>query len=243
METALKFDLLGKYAFLKNPESNTGTEFSFEHLHKPCLLGILGCILGMNGKAQLTKEKPDLEYYENLRNIKVSIVPSKPVFNKFKETITDTTGYANDGSTQILDKKILQNVCWTIYILKDSIQEQYWNELCYLLQKHESKYPLYLGNNSYKAKVDGFEIVNLDEVEDTDDITITSIFKEEIVEEFNEYTESDMVIPYNLEIYAPGTLNELTLYEYKWFRFTNLMVTTKDNKNLYSYDNSILGFI
>lgn len=240
---ALKFDIYGKYAFFKNPESNTGTEFSFEHIHKPCLLGMVGCILGMNGMNKLTKENPKLEYYENLKDIKVSIVPNEVVFNKFKETITNTVGYANDGNAQILNRKVLQDVGWTIYVLKDSIKEDFWSELCYLLENHESKYPLYLGNNSYKAKVDNFEIVDLEQINDVDNITISSIFKESIVNEFYDYVENDDMIPFNLEMYFPDRLNELTLYEYEWYRFSNLIVDLRNNEYLYKHGEKILSFI
>lgn len=243
MKKALKFDLIGKYAFFKNPESNTGTEFSFEHIHKPSLLGVLGCILGMAGKSNITKEKPLPEYYKELKDIKVAIVPSRPTFYKFKETITNTTGFANENSTQVLTRKVLQDVCWTIYILRDNIQEQYWNELCYLLEKHESKYPLYLGNNSYKAKINNFEIIKLNNLEDLEYITINSLYKENDIEEFYDYTEDDAVAPYDLEMYFPDSLNELNLYKYEWYKFSNLMLNVKKNDNLYTYEDKILYFV
>jgi CRISPR-associated protein Cas5h len=240
---ALKFDLLGRYAFFKNPESNMGTEFSFEHIHKPALLGVLGGILGMNGRQYVTKDNVKLDYYEELKNIKVSIAPKHPIFNKFTETITNTTGYANIGNTQILDREILQNVQWTIYILKDSINEVYWNELVLLLKNHESKYPIFLGNNSYKARVDKFELVNLNTLEKFEDVTISSIYREGI-SEISECVEDEDITPYKLSTHSPNDLDNLLMYKHGWFIFSNLISNvTSDKDSFLKHKDCILYFM
>ena len=239
----LKFGIYGKYAFLKNPENNMGTEFSFEHIHKPCLLGMIGCILGLDGKGSATKNNPYPEYYKRLKDIKISIVPNKPIFNKFKETITNATGFANDGFSQILNREILQNVRWTIYVLKNNIDEELWNKLCKLLGEHESSYPLYLGNNAYPAQIDNVELVRLNEVDDTEELVINSIFNKSIIEEKYDFTENDLVLPYDLITYAPIDLNKLLLYNYNWIEYTNLIIDVKNKDSLYAYKDEILYFI
>ena len=237
----LKFDIFGKYAFFKNPEINE-PEISYPHIHKPVVMGIIGCILGFNGKAQITKDNPIPEYYTNLKNIKISIVPSKPVFRQFKESITNTVGYANAGNTQIIERIILQDVRWTIYIQKDGIEE-YWEKLCDMLQKHESTYPLFLGNNSYKAKVDNFKIIELEQVNliEIEGININSIYKKEIIEEETDIVEEKM--PYYVQMYYPMDIDNLTLYKKEWFIISNLITIIKENVVLYKDNNVILSFI
>lgn len=239
----LKFDIYGKYAFFKNPENNIGVEFSFEHIHKPCLLGILGCILGLDGKDSITKDNPYPEYYKRLKDIKVSIVPNKPIFNKFKETTTNTMGFANKGFAQVLNREVLQNVRWTIHILKESIDKELYNRLYGLLESHESSYPLYLGNNAYPAKISNVELVEVDRIDSAEEITISSIFDKNIIEEKYDFTENDLVLPYDLIIYAPEDINKLLLYTYNWFEFTNLMIDVKNEDNLYTHGDEVLYFM
>lgn len=241
---ALKFDIYGKYAFFKNPENNIGTEFSFEHIHKPAILGILGAVLGLKGKDCTNKDNPYPEYYQVLKDIKVSLIPNKIVFNNFKETTTNTTGFANkDGGTQVLHRKILQNVRMTIYVLQNNVNDKYWSKLVDLLSKHESTYPLYLGNNSYKAQVDNVSIVELSKLEDVEEVVIDSIFNKSIIKEKYNYTKNDMMIPYDLMMYSPIDINELMLYKYDWLELTNLIIDVKDNVNLYISNDNILYFI
>lgn len=243
MNKALKFDLFGKYAFIKNPESNTGTEFSFEHLHKPIVLGILGAVLGYKGKESITKQNPYPEYYQKLKDIKISIIPKSPIFNSFQETKTNTTGFANKNGTQVFTKDILEDVRWTIYILKDSVDEDIWEQLVKLLSKHESKYPLYLGNNSFQAKIDNFEEISVDKIEDEEEIVIDSIFNRNIIEEKYEFTETDKIIPFDLTVYFPVDINELCLYEYDWLEHTNLLIDVKSDVNLYEDNDKTFYFM
>ena len=81
---SIKFALKGKTAFFKKPEVNAYVNFTYGQIHKVALLGMFGAILGYGGygqkmwkgrgkKAQLIEEYP--EFYEKLRDIKISIVP------------------------------------------------------------------------------------------------------------------------------------------------------------------------
>ena len=46
----LKFNLSGKTAFFRSNEVNEGDlQFTFGHIHKIALMGMLGAILGMDG--------------------------------------------------------------------------------------------------------------------------------------------------------------------------------------------------
>ena len=82
MET-VKFTLSGQTAFFKKPDVNEYCYFTYGHIHKVALLGMLGAIAGYKGysaKRQAAKKSKTLiedypEFYEKLRQIKVAIVP------------------------------------------------------------------------------------------------------------------------------------------------------------------------
>jgi CRISPR-associated protein Cas5h len=99
---ALSFEIGGKTAIFKKPDVNSYAYFTYNNIHKPALLGILGAIIGLKGYTQLfdekklmdkkikeakAKDKKELQeqkkileqcypqYYQKLKDLKVSIVP------------------------------------------------------------------------------------------------------------------------------------------------------------------------
>ena len=89
--------------------------------------------------AKKNETTPEYElHYQKLKDIKISIVPQEVKFNRFVDTITNTTGFANENSTQILNRETLQTVRWKIYIQQDSLEQDIFNELYGLLLNHES---------------------------------------------------------------------------------------------------------
>lgn len=79
---ALKFILSGKTAFFKVPMVNSVCYFTYGNIHKPALLGMFGAILGYKGYGYEITDFP--EYYEKLKDVKISIVPNSEngYFNK-----------------------------------------------------------------------------------------------------------------------------------------------------------------
>ena len=55
--SALKFDLSGKLACFRKPETNADTFLTYSYIHKVALLGILGSIIGLGGYNQAKREK------------------------------------------------------------------------------------------------------------------------------------------------------------------------------------------
>ena len=72
---ALRFKLSGRTACFRRAEFNSYTYFTYNNIHKPALLGMLGAILGYGGYSQQKEEDTYPEYYQRLNEIKVSIVP------------------------------------------------------------------------------------------------------------------------------------------------------------------------
>ncbi len=121
---AISFKLSGKTAHFKKPDVNSYAYFTYNNIHKPALLGLLGAVLGLKGYTQLFdeyqnkryeaseakgKEKKKLssqaekikqkfpEYYEKLCNLKVSIKPlsGNGYFNKKIHAFNNSVGYAS----------------------------------------------------------------------------------------------------------------------------------------------------
>jgi len=115
---ALSFEIGGKTAFFKKPDVNSYAYFTYNNIHKPALLGVLGAIIGLGGHIQLHNKNRDIEeknklikkkteklaldngypeFYEKLQHLKVSIVPltSNGYFTKKIQTFNNSVGYAN----------------------------------------------------------------------------------------------------------------------------------------------------
>ena len=54
---ALKFTLSGKNAFFKKPEVNKYYYFTYGHIHRVALLGLLGTVMGYSGYAHIVQKK------------------------------------------------------------------------------------------------------------------------------------------------------------------------------------------
>ena len=117
----LKFLLKGKHAFFKYPNFNI-INFTYSHIHKPALLGLLGAIVGYNGYRSISEDDVYPEYYKKLKNLKISIVPKSERFIKTYYTFNNTSGTACNTKrieNLVTTFQILENVQWDIYILDD----------------------------------------------------------------------------------------------------------------------------
>lgn len=94
METCPKlisFDIFAEMGFFKKPDINSGVYLTYNMLHKPALLGILGAVIGLSGY----KENGKLpEYYNILRELRVGIQP----LNSDKGNYTKTVIKYNNGT-------------------------------------------------------------------------------------------------------------------------------------------------
>lgn len=148
----LSFDLLADFACFKKPDVNEGVILTFNCLHKPAFLGILGAIAGLKGYSR-KGEFP--EYYQAFKNLRVGIEPLEGLHEKgnFNKTIikyTNTTGYANADGNLIITEQTLIHPGYRCYVvLNDAVKEQL---LVYnRLKSGESAYLLYFGKNEYLA--------------------------------------------------------------------------------------------
>lgn len=152
---ALQFTLSGKDAFFEKPEVNTYHYYTFGQIHKVVLLGMFGAILGYGGYAQKKWESPKKgepavedypEFYERLKDIKISIIPQneRGYIPKKIQIFNNSVGYASgeQGGNLIVKEQWLENPKWEIYLLLDGTEAEKIAD--YLLQNRCVYFP-YLG--------------------------------------------------------------------------------------------------
>ena len=236
---ALKFTIESRYGYFKNYESNQ-VYMTYNYIPKTTILGILGAIIGLDGWRQMERNNK-LEYWEELKNTKISLIPYKPYFETFIETINNSTGFQNkNGATANIKRQILQNPKFTILIQKDSIKDKYYNLIKCRLENGESEFPLCMGINNYKLNVVDVGEIELEKEEELDDLIINSLIKYEDIEEI--YDENyDREEQYLSDVYLPvGYKKEDMGYKVERFIYTNHFVKIKDNvwktkENLYYF--------
>lgn len=165
---AISFKLSGKTACFRKPDVNVYAYFTYNNIHKPALLGLLGATIGLGGYTKLFDNNRDLkkgalgyddgypEFYEKLQNLKVSITPLAPngYFSKKIQTFNNSVGYASfeQGGNLVVREQWLENPAWQIMILDDN-SEMFQKISDYLLNGKAVFIP-YLGKNDHFAKIE-----------------------------------------------------------------------------------------
>lgn len=228
---------MGKTGFFKKAEFNVDTYFTYNNIHKPALLGLLGAIVGYGGYGQQGKDDVYPEYYEKLKDLKVSIVPindNDGVFTKKKQYFNNSVGYASDekGGNLIVREQWLENPCWDIYIIADD-SSGYAKVEKYIING-EAVYMPYLGKNDHPAVIVNPEIIDIKPSDSCciDSIVVDYEFDPEDFEDdflFYEYVPVAMDPIYNHAIYKNSIFTDGE-YENKLEN-----VYSGDGRNLYFF--------
>ena len=119
MQKLISIDIKADFGMLKKPDTNEPVYLTFNILHKPGLLGILGAIIGLEG----FKEKGKLpEYYKKLKDLQIGIQPLEHENGNFQKTIiqyNNTTGTANKEGNLIVIEQTLIAPAFRCYLLLD----------------------------------------------------------------------------------------------------------------------------
>lgn len=146
----ISFDLRADFGFFKKPDYNDGILLSYNMIHKPALLGILGAIIGLNG---YSKKGEFPEYYQRLKGLPVGIEPlnhEKGNFQKTTVKYSNTVGYANDDGNLLVEEMMLVKPAYRCYVLLDLAIEDH-NKLYDYLKTGQAEYIPYLGKNEFQA--------------------------------------------------------------------------------------------
>ncbi|QDR82366.1 type I-B CRISPR-associated protein Cas5b [Sporomusa termitida] len=177
---ALRFELKGETAFFKKPDVNSYAYFTYSHIHKIALFGLLGAILGHGGYMQqydanypLTTNRKQAkevqvfpEFYEVFQQARISIVPhgDRGYFAKKLQIFNNTVGYASQEEGKVLNvrEQWLEKPHWTIYVADDAgLAAGIFKKLAESLLQSQSVYMPYLGKNDHPAAITEPALVEL----------------------------------------------------------------------------------
>lgn len=189
MERLVSINIKSDFGFLKKPDTNDPVYLTFNMLHKPALLGILGAIIGEKG-FQKHGEMP--EYYKKLKGLKVSIAPLEENGKTFHEhgnfaktviKYNNTTGLASEeeGGNLLVTEQVLVAPafkCWILLNLENETEKKLYK---YLIE-NKAEYLPYMGKNEFSLWWDSFEEYNYETLIPSEEFQINSLFiKEETV--------------------------------------------------------------
>lgn len=211
----LKFKIKGDFAtFKRGTTVNDTTELvlSYDYMPLTALKGFIGAILGYEGLAQAVKTGK-IEYMDKLSNAKIAVIPNRPT--KFKQKITNTTGFGNKGATMILEQQVLDGIDYTVYI---SNFDDY-DKLKDMMFKNKTAYPLVLGRKGFTASYSEVEEVDVEFHEYPSNFgrKIKGFMNTQVLYSIlDDENYSDVILPYSYEN---------MLYEFGNYILTNEEVT------------------
>jgi CRISPR-associated protein Cas5h len=247
----LSFDLRADMGFFKKPDINEKIYLTYNMLHRPALLGILGAITGLKG---YEKNGTMPEYYEKLKHLKIGIEPlDSDNGNYTKTTISynNTTGLASneEGGNLIVTEQVLLKPSFRCYVLLD-ITNDVEHTLYTRITNQEAEYLPYLGKNDFSAwwtRDSVKEYVYTQELPQTS-FVIKSIFnkgnstvneeKHELMDDFDLFAmEPTNPIFFYFEKLPVGFNEELKQYQMSDFAYTSAKFRKNTSlKNLYFLD-------
>jgi CRISPR-associated protein Cas5h len=178
----ISFDLRADMGFLKKPDINEDMYLTYNMLHKPALLGILGAIAGLKG---YEKNSVLPEYYQKLKHLKIGIEPlnsDKGNYTKTTIRYNNTTGFASNetGRNLIVTEQVLLNPSFRCYLLLDTDNE-IENTLYDRITKQQAEYLPYLGKNDFSAwwEQDHVKEYVFEKFDFSQDFYVATIFQKE----------------------------------------------------------------
>lgn len=235
MTKLLSIDLKADFGVLKKPDTNEPVYLTFNMLHKPALLGILGAIAGYSG---FKKQGEMPEYLMRLKDVKIGIAPletTDKIFHEegnFSKTIikyNNSTGMASDeeGGNLIITEQTLVAPAYRCYILLDRSNSDHEVLYQYLI-RYRAEYLPYLGKNECSVWWDNTTEYDFESFETDRSFKIHSLFiKDQSLKgniqwftlDTSELTQDAYMYFENLPVGYLG--KPIYQYEYKSFAFTN----------------------
>lgn len=163
----ISFDLKAEMGIFKKPDINDGIYLTYNMLHKPALLGILGAIAGIKG---FEENGVFPQYYEKFKHLKVGIQPlesDKGNYTKDIVSYNNSTGFASEeaGGNLIITEQILIKPfyrCFLLLNLSNCHEKDLYNNVL----SYNSVFLPYMGKNDFSTwwtnakEYDSFEKFN-----------------------------------------------------------------------------------
>lgn len=152
----ISIELKSNFGFFKKPDINDSIYLTYNMIHKPALMGILGAILGFEGHKSYGKLP---KYYDKLqkeRKLQIGIEPINEgqTYGNFEKTTVkynNATGHASAGTLNVLEQ-ILIKPAYRIYLELDENEELFRK-----LENHEAVFIPYLGKNDFPCWWENFK--------------------------------------------------------------------------------------
>lgn len=243
----ISFDLCADMGFFKKPDINEKIYLTYNMLHKPALLGILGAIIGLRGYER-NGEFP--EYYMRLKHLKIGIEPlnsDKGNYTKTTVSYNNTTGFASDeaGGNLIVTEQILLYPSYRCYLLLNTDNE-IEHTLYERIFNQNSEYLPYLGKNDFSAWWSKDSVIEYSfyEGQPQEDFVIKSIFRKDgssvkkerqnLLDDFDMYSIEPESIFFYFEKLPVEIDEELKQYVISDFAYTSVKIKKNTSiKNLY----------
>jgi len=176
-QTLISFDLRADFGVFKKPDVNDGLQMTFNMLHRPALLGILGAIAGLEGYRQ---KGVFPAYYTALRLLRLGIEPLDHEKGNFTKTVikyTNTVGYANADGNLLITEQTLRSPAYRCYLLAD-LDDPLQELLCERIWAGEAAYLPYFGKNECAAwwEADRVKTYRFEPFQQEADFKVNSIF-------------------------------------------------------------------
>jgi CRISPR-associated protein Cas5h len=161
MQKLISIELFADFGMLKKPDTNEPVYFTFNMIHKPALLGIIGAIIGESG----FKEKGVLpDYYNKLNDLKLGIEPLRHENGNFQKTIityNNTTGMASkeEGGNLMITEQTLIAPAYRCYFLLD-LENKIHQKIDHHLSNYLAEYLPYLGKNEFSVWWEKYKVYN-----------------------------------------------------------------------------------
>lgn len=242
METLI-FNLSGQGAAYTKPHINS-VNLTYQHIHKPALLGMLGAILGMKGHSSKKKDEEFPEFYEKLKGLKVAILPKSNYFPINTYQITEGSCLINKvggkAASCVSKEQMLEYPNWTILIQRGEVNEDIFEELKEKAKKGFGKFFPYLGKSQFAATIDEVKVLDLKRVEDNRG-KILGLIKDRDVEVLEDFSLEDDF--YFIDNYYPVAYRSYANY-YKEDKFllTNKFLSWSDGTSIYNYEGENIYF-
>lgn len=193
MQRLISVDWRATFGFLKKPDINEGIYLTYNLLHKPVLLGILGAVAGLGGYGRPAYMRPEriLEYRRLLAGVRVAIAPLDADRGNFRKAVikyTNTVGYANDGATLIVAEQTLIGPAYRTWLLLDDTDATH-ALLLERLRRREAEFVPYLGKNEFPLWWDNVREWEVEAAAPTEFFRVSSAFRKPGPEQLARKTE------------------------------------------------------
>ena len=240
MKKLVSFTIKSEFGMFKKPDINDKIFITYNMIHKPYLLGVLGAIMGYGGHNQNSDKSKMPEYCEKLKDIRVAISPSDKNGGIFKKEFIIFNNTVNGQIANITEQTLIRPA-YRIYLELDEAEH---NELIENIKNNKAVYLPYMGKNEFSLWWDDFHLhTKFEELQVKKKFEVKSLIKkdENFVLKNSGYKERTTNYFYLFERLPIGFDEKLKQYTYQDFLYTNSIFKSNENlQNLHECDEGVI---